>query len=146
MKILVLLGPNLNLISIRASRLGDRITLDKINRKLRLHVRNTEIELKILQTQKRERAIAFLQKNRNLADGLLILPASWAAANHELKETLNIINLTTVQVLLSAGYGEYGPSDSIFTETCKETVIGHPEDSIVEGLDKLIYILKDEKK
>ena len=47
MKILVLQGPNLNLIGVKSAQSGNKITLDKINKALRLDVRNTEFELKI---------------------------------------------------------------------------------------------------
>ena len=40
MNILVLQGPNLNLIGLKSSQLGDKITLDKLNRSLRSHVKN----------------------------------------------------------------------------------------------------------
>ena len=50
MNILVLHGPNLNLIGSISANIGQRITLDKINTGLRRHVRNSEINLKIMQS------------------------------------------------------------------------------------------------
>ena len=52
MKILVLQGPNLNLVGVKSAQAGKRVTLDKINKTLRREVINTEIELKIFQTHK----------------------------------------------------------------------------------------------
>ena len=46
MNILVLHGPNLNLIGSISANIGQRITLDKINTGLRRHVRNSKINLK----------------------------------------------------------------------------------------------------
>ena len=48
MNILVLHGPNLNLIGSISAHIGQRITLGKINTGLRRHVRNSEINLKII--------------------------------------------------------------------------------------------------
>ena len=67
MKILVLQGPNLNLIGVKSAQAGKSVTLDKINTALRREVRNTEIELKIFQTHKIYMAVSFLQRNRTVS-------------------------------------------------------------------------------
>ena len=100
MKILVLQGPNLNLIGVKSSQSGKRVTLDKINIMLRREVRNTEIELKTFQTHKIYMAISFLQRNRNTASGVLIAPMAWAKYEYSLLETLDLIQRPVVQVLL----------------------------------------------
>ena len=100
MKILVLQGPNLNLIGVKSSQEGGRVTLDKINKMLRREVRNSETELKIFQTHKIYMAISFLQRNRNTASGILIAPMAWAKYDYSLLETLDLIQLPVVQVLL----------------------------------------------
>ena len=100
MKILVLQGPNMNLIGVKSSQSGKRVTLDKINKMLRREVRNTEIELKIFQTHKIYMTISFLQRNRNTASGILIAPMAWAKYEYSLLETLDLIQLPVVQVLL----------------------------------------------
>ena len=46
MTILILQGPNLNLLGVKSSTTDDRLTLDKLNRAIRLHVRNKNINLK----------------------------------------------------------------------------------------------------
>ena len=100
MKILVLQGPNLNLVGVKSSQSGKRVTLDKINKMLRREVRNSETELKIFQTHKIYMAISFLQRNRNTASGILIAPMAWAKYEYSLLETLDLIQLPVVQVLL----------------------------------------------
>ena len=49
MNIIILQGPNLNLLGLKSSPTGDRLTLDKLNKAILRHVRNLEITLKILQ-------------------------------------------------------------------------------------------------
>ena len=50
MNILVLHGPNMNLIGVRASSIGENVTLDKINTALRREAHQKEVTLKIIQT------------------------------------------------------------------------------------------------
>jgi len=104
MKILVLQGPNLNLIGVKSAQSGNKITLDKINKALRLDVRNTEFELKIFQTHKINMAISFLQRNRNSASGILMAPMAWGAYEYSLLETLQLIKLPVVQVLMEGDF------------------------------------------
>ena len=52
MNILILQGPNLNLLGLKSAPTGDRLTLDKLNKALRKHVHRQETTLKFLQTHK----------------------------------------------------------------------------------------------
>ena len=136
MKILVLQGPNLNLIGVKSSQTGKRITLDKINKTLRREVRNREIELKIFQTHKIYMAISFLQRNRNSASGILIAPMAWAKYEFSLLETLELIQLPVVQVILEKTVDE---SQSILSSIAIDSV--HSDDSILafkNGLKSLM--------
>ena len=72
MNILVLQGPNLNLLGIKSSKNKETLTLDKLNKKIRLHCRSKDVSLKIFQTHKEFQAINFIQRNRNWADKFLL--------------------------------------------------------------------------
>jgi len=76
MNLLVLHGPNLNLIGSISARNGENITLSKIDSKLKRAARESNTNLKIMQTHKVFNAINFVQRNRNWADGLLFSPSS----------------------------------------------------------------------
>ena len=95
MNILILQGPNLNLLGLKSSENGKHITLDKLNKAIRKHVHGKDVTLKFLQTHKQFQAINFLQRNRKWADGLLCIPTSWAKYDWSIAETLNLINIPT---------------------------------------------------
>ena len=94
MNILILQGPNLNLLGLKSATIGDSLTLDKFNRAIRLHLRNTKNKLKIIQTHKEYIALNFIQRNRNQAKGLVIIPTSWAKYNQTILETIILSNRT----------------------------------------------------
>ena len=136
MKILVLQGPNLNLVGVKSAQAGKRVTLDKINKILRREVRNTEIELKIFQTHKIYMAISFLHRNRNTASGILIAPMAWAKYEYSLLETLELIQLPIVQVSLDKIVDE---NQSILSPISVETVHNdNPISVFKNGLKTLI--------
>ena len=135
MKILILHGPNLNLIGSKSAEIGQKITIDKINRGIRRHIRNEDIQLKILQTHKQFHAINFIQRNRNWADFFLLAPMSWARFEYVILDALKISNINTIQILLSDNYSDVTKSNSIFSEFCTSTLIGTPDKVYLDGID-----------
>ena len=137
MNILVLHGPNLNLIGSISAHIGQRITLGKINTGLRRHVRNSNINLKIMQTHKIFQAINFIQRNRNWADGILFAPMAWAKYEHSIVEALQIADTPTIQLLFSDGFSDIDKDNSIFSNTCKSTISGAPDQVYIDGINAL---------
>ena len=135
MKILILHGPNLNLIGSKSAEIGQKITIDKINTGIRRHIRNEDIQLKILQTHKQFHAINFIQRNRNWADFFLLAPMSWARFEYAILDALKISNINTVQILLSDDYSDVTKSNSIFSEFCTSTLIGTPDKVYLDCID-----------
>ena len=137
MNILILHGPNLNLIGNISAKLGNKITLDKINTGVRHYVRNTEIKLKICQTHKVYQAINFIQRNRNWANGLLFAPMSWAQYEYSICESIRISHIKTIQLLFNDDYDEINEKNSIFTKTAIETITGKPDKVYIDGIKSL---------
>ena len=139
MKILVLQGPNLNLIGVKSAQSGNKITLDKINKALRLDVRNTEFELKIFQTHKINMAISFLQRNRNSASGVLMAPMAWGAYEYSLLETLQLIKLPVVQVLMEGDFVLTVTKDKSIFSNYAIASVSHtdPIQAFISGLNTL---------
>lgn len=135
MKILILHGPNLNLIGSKSAEIGQKITIDKINTGIRRHIRNKDIQIKILQTHKQFHAINFIQRNRNWADFFLLAPMSWARFEYVILDALKISNINTIQILLSDDYSDVTKSNSIFSEFCTSTLIGAPDKVYLDGID-----------
>ena len=121
MNLLVLHGPNINLIGSISSRNGERVTLSKIDSKLKRVARESNINLKIIQTHKVFSAINFIQRNRKWADGLLFNPASWSKYEYSLLECLIAADITTIEIALSKNYSLIdNDMNSIFNDFCKK--------------------------
>ncbi len=140
MEILVLQGPNLNLIGVQSAQAGERITLDKINKEIRRHAHSVslEIQLRFLQTHKAEKAVSFIQRNRKKAQGIIFAPTSWGRYEYSILDAMNLSDLSSVQVILDDPYSSLNKSDSIFTPICNETVVGHPLSVFNSALDTLL--------
>lgn len=139
MNILILQGPNLNLLGLKSSKKGSRLTLDKLNKQIRSFSKENEINIKILQTHKQFQAINFLQRNRNWANGILFIPTSWARNSYTILETINLIQLKTSVVYFDGGFS-FGTSieQSIFVHDKIENFTGSPIKACIQGMEYLI--------
>lgn len=142
MKILILHGPNLNLIGKISAKNKETVTLDKINKSMKRFCRGKDIELKIFQTHKIFQAINFLQRNRNYSNKLIFTPMSWSLYEHSLLETIKICNYDLLQISFNKKYELSDLNKSIFNSYSSRNFINHPL-SVYE--DALSYILKSMK-
>ena len=97
-KILVIHGPNMNLLGLRTREDGGRITLDKLNRHLRKAAIKTLLSLTIIQTNDEIRAVNHLQRSRKKIRGILMFPGPWQKSGHVIKETLEILSTPCITV------------------------------------------------
>ena len=141
MKILILQGPNLNLLGLKSSQIKERLTLDKLNKRLKNEIRLEEVQLKFLQTHKTFQAINFLQRNRKKASGLLFIPTSWARTNYTILETINLIKIKTSVVYFEKPYN-FGTNEneSIIQGENIKSFTGQPVPSCVQGIKRILNI------
>jgi len=139
MNILILQGPNLNMLGLKSSKTKANVTLDKINRALKKHVKGKNVSLKFLQTHKQFQAVNFLQRNRNWADGILFIPTSWARNEFTIIETLELISLKTAVVYFNEPFS-FGTDeqDSIIVGDYIQSFTGDPLEACVTGLEHLL--------
>ena len=139
MNILILQGPNLNLLGLKSSKKKNRLTLDKLNKQIRSFSKDSEISIKTLQTHKKFQAINFLQRNRNWANGILFIPTSWARNSYTILETINLIQIKT-SVVYFGGDFSFGTSmeESIFLHDQIESFTGSPIEACIKGMEFLI--------
>ena len=142
MNILVLHGPNLNLVGKVSAKAGDNITLGKINTLLKRTAKELKSDIKILQTHKVFNAINFIQRNRNWADGLLFSLMAWSLYEYSILECLMVSDLLTIQILFDKKYQIVNnEAKSIFSLCCKKTLSGNPKSVYLDGIKELNKII-----
>ena len=133
MKVLVIHGPNMNLLG---SFSKNRLTLDKLNRSIRKLARTKEVECKIFQTHEEARVITLLQRNRNKVDGVILNLGPWHMSSSIIKDTLSIIKIPYLIAEQSDQSKEY-IENTIFN---KKYIINNSniEQSYIESLNQLV--------
>ena len=141
MNILIVQGPNLNLIGLRSAKSGDQITLDKINRGLRQQAnkRPEDLTVKILQTHKIEKAMTTIHRNRKWANGIILAPMAWARYEYALRDCLDTVAIPSIEVFLADQYeSEEDKVMSILSAVCMDSMSGHPLSIFTDALDRLV--------
>lgn len=143
MKILVLHGPNLNLLGKRDKSQYGTLTLDEINSKLRAICHALQAEAVFFQSNHEGELIDFLQKEAESAQGILINPAALTHYGYSLRDALLDTGLPIVEVHLSniKKREEFRKIDVLDGIVIKR-IMGAKEKSYTEGLRKLIQHIK----
>ncbi len=144
MKILVLHGPNLNLLGTREPEVYGRDTLDDINARLRDLAAKEKAELRIVQSNHEGTLIDELHKAKaDKFDGVLMNPGALTHYSYALRDAIAAIELPTVEVHLSNVHKrEEFRHRSVLAAVCVGQVLGFGAKSYDLGLEGLVEKLK----
>ena len=98
MRLLIIHGPNLNLLGIWSSKNSQNTTLDKVNRHIRKYVRDKDLHTKIIQSHSEEKIVSYVQNNRNKIDAIIIVPGPWQYSAYTLSELLDLVEIPFVTI------------------------------------------------
>jgi 3-dehydroquinate dehydratase II len=101
MRILILHGPNLNLLGEREPDMYGSQTLDSINRLIGETGRRLNVELRILQHNSEGGLIDAIQEARGWADAIVINPAAYTHYSVAVRDALAAVRLPAVEIHLS---------------------------------------------
>ncbi len=101
--ILILHGPNLNLLGLREPELYGRQTLEEINHKLEKSAEEQGFKTRIFQSNGEGDLVQAIQEARDCA-GILINPAAYTHTSVAIRDALSAVQVPTVEVHLSNIY------------------------------------------
>lgn len=145
MKILVINGPNLNMLGRRDPVKYGRVTLQQINTQLVKLAKSLGVSLSFFQSNHEGAIIDFLQKSSSQkADGVLINPAALVRYGYSLRQALVDLGKPVVEVHMSdINKTGIAKNINILDDIRVDQVVGLKEKSYYVGLEKLIKYLEN---
>jgi len=144
MKILVLHGPNLNLLGRREPEVYGSMTLGDINARLMELGEEFGAELKCSQSNHEGALIDVLQDAQTWADGVVFNPGGYTHTSVALRDAIAAITIPVVEVHLSNVYArEEFRHTSLISGVCKGKITGFGWRSYTLGLRVLAEMLKE---
>lgn len=100
-KLLLLHGPNLNLLGTREPEVYGRLTLEEINQAAADYARKRHAELRAEQSNHEGALIDIMHVARNWADGVVFNPGAYTHTSVALRDAISAVKLPVVEIHLS---------------------------------------------
>ncbi|MEI7905364.1 MAG: type II 3-dehydroquinate dehydratase, partial [Candidatus Firestonebacteria bacterium] len=146
--ILVIHGPNLNLLGKREPKIYGRITLEAINKELAQAAKLEKATLRIFQANLEGEIVDIIQQqSEKWADAIIINPAAYTHTSVAIRDALAAVKIPAVEVHLSNVFSrEEFRHKSYISPVAAGGIFGFGVGSYLLGLQAALYILKKGKR
>ena len=139
MNILVINGPNLNLLGTREPEIYGTDTLEELMMWLETSLKGSDHSFKFIQSNHEGEIIDTIHDERHWAEGILLNPAAFTHYSYAIRDAISAVQIPTVEVHLSdINKREEFRQLSVISQVCIDKVFGLGKDSYLEGLKLLI--------
>ena len=139
MKLLILNGPNLNLLGLREPDLYGKGTYDELCRLIEAHVREKGASCEIFQSNHEGALVDKIQAAYGVFDGIVINPAAYTHTSVALLDALKAVAIPTVEVHISdVSKREDFRQRSYVRLWAEKTVMGKGFQGYLEAVDYLL--------
>lgn len=144
MKILIINGPNLNMLGIREPTHYGKEKYDDLSSKILRYCKEIKVDAEIYQSNHEGALVDKIQKAYfDGTDGIVINPGAYTHTSIALLDALKAVGIPTVEVHISKlEERESFRQISYVRPACIKTITGHGTDGYFEGIDFLFQYLK----
>ena len=142
-KILILQGPNLNLLGTREPDVYGSVTLEDIHEKIRERAAQYHVEIVAAQSNHEGALVDYLHEARETSAGVIFNPGAYTHTSIALRDAISAIELPVIEVHLSNVHArESFRHHSMLAAVCKGQVVGFGWYGYIMALDGLCQHLQ----
>ncbi|PLX44612.1 MAG: type II 3-dehydroquinate dehydratase [Deltaproteobacteria bacterium] len=144
MKILVIHGPNLNLLGTREPEVYGSLTMADINDSLRLLAKELGVEVEFFQSNFEGELVEAVQKAASAYDGIVINPAAFTHTSVALRDAFSGVGIPFVEVHISNVHArEHFRRTSYLSDIAIGVIAGLGIESYLGGFKGLVGKLRE---
>lgn len=145
MKILVVNGPNLNLLGTREPEIYGNLTLEKIRAELEILAKELGVEVEFFQSNVEGEIVNAIQAARETCAGIVINPAAYTHTSVAIRDAISAVALPAVEIHISNVHArEEFRKNSLIAPVCAGQIAGFGLDSYRLGLRAIFgFLMKD---
>lgn len=132
-KVLILNGPNLNMLGSREVEIYGSDTLDDIEAKARAHAAGLDITIDFRQSNSESEMVDWIQEARDGHDGIIVNAGAYTHTSIAILDALRLVDIPVIEVHLS----------NIFQREAfrSESYVSHAATGVIAGFGGKGYLL-----
>lgn len=139
MKLMIINGPNLNLLGVREPEIYGRETYADLLDKIRSHAKLRGVEVEFYQSNHEGDLVDCIQSTYRCCDGIVINPAAYTHTSIALLDAVKSVGVPTVEVHISnPDSREEFRHVSYIRQACVASICGHGTNGYLEAIDLLL--------
>jgi len=125
MKVVVIQGPNLNMLGIREQQVYGPMKLEQIHAQMKDFAGQNGIEIEFFQSNLEGEIVDRIQECYGDAHGIIINPAAYTHTSIAIRDAISAVNLPTIEVHISNIHRrEEFRQKSMIAPVCASTLVG----------------------
>ena len=146
-RVLVVYGPNLNLLGEREPQVYGRETMEEINARLREVARREDIEIEVFQSNSEGAMIDRLQAARTTVQAVVLNAGALSHYSYALRDAVAAIRIPVIEVhMTKTDAREPFRRRSVLSPVCAGVITGFGANSFVLGLRAAIDLIRSEAR
>ena len=139
MKILVINGPNLNMLGIREPDIYGKKTYSDLCNLIEDAAKERNVTVEIFQSNHEGDLVDVIQSAYGVADGIVINPGAYTHTSIAILDAVKAVGIPTVEVHISkVEEREEFRQISYIRLACVKTITGHGTNGYLEAIDHLV--------
>ena len=141
-KILIINGPNLNLLGEREKSKYGKTSLEEVKKNCEQHGKSIDLEIKFEQSNIEGEIVTMIQKAKGVYDGIIINAAGYTHTSVAILDALLAIKIPTIEVHITNIYNrEEFRKKSLISKAANGIICGFGINGYIMALDSIKKIL-----